>query len=328
MYRKTGLFIVLILVVLSLVGCSGTDQTADQELPKEINASYVSLPLNVPSIVAKHQQMFEQAFAKDGIDFKYHNLVAGPEQTEALASGSLDFASVLGGTSALLARAQGVDLKVIANYSMAPQGFGLIVPQDSSIQNLADLKGKKVATAKGTIAHQLLVAVLDKTGLSDKDVDFLHMSLPDASTAVQSGHLDGAVVGEPLLSKAIASGSARLLTDGQGLINAQIVVAVRTDFANKYPQLVRRYLIAQQAAVDYVKEYEEQVLIMTAEENNMDIEDVKAIFPKYDFSLDLDDEAIEEMKKTTEFLKETGLMKADVDTKELILGMVDTSFLP
>ncbi|NLG86603.1 MAG: aliphatic sulfonate ABC transporter substrate-binding protein [Firmicutes bacterium] len=327
MYKKISVGVALIMAMI-LVGCQAPEQPSEQKLPQVINASYVSLPLNVPSIVAKRQQMFEQAFAQDGIDFKYHNLVAGPEQTEALAAGSLDFASVLGGTSALLARAQGVDLKVIANYSMSPQGFGLIVPQNSSIQTLADLKGKKVATAKGTIAHQLLVAALDKAGLTDKDVDFLHMSLPDAAAAVQSGQLDGAVVGEPLLSKAIASGNARLLTDGQGLINAQIVVAVRSEFAAKYPELVRRYLVTQQAAVDYVTEHQEQALAMTAEENNMDIEEVKAIFPKYDFSLDLDDKAIEEMKKTTEFLKETGLMKADVDTEKLIQDMVDTSFLP
>jgi sulfonate transport system substrate-binding protein len=327
LYKKISVGVALIMAMI-LVGCQAPEQPSEQKLPQVINASYVSLPLNVPSIVAKRQQMFEQAFAQDGIDFKYHNLVAGPEQTEALAAGSLDFASVLGGTSALLARAQGVDLKVIANYSMSPQGFGLIVPQNSSIQTLADLKGKKVATAKGTIAHQLLVAALDKAGLTDKDVDFLHMSLPDAAAAVQSGQLDGAVVGEPLLSKAIASGNARLLTDGQGLINAQIVVAVRSEFAAKYPELVRRYLVTQQAAVDYVTEHQEQALAMTAEENNMDIEEVKAIFPKYDFSLDLDDKAIEEMKKTTEFLKETGLMKADVDTEKLIQDMVDTSFLP
>jgi sulfonate transport system substrate-binding protein len=327
LYKKIAVLIVLTLAI-SLVGCSRPEQSADQELPKEINASYVSLPLNVPSIVAKEDKLFEKAFGEDDIAFNYHNLVAGPEQTEALAAGSLDFASVLGGTSALLARAQGVDLKVVANYSMAPQGFGLIVPQNSSIQTLADLKGKKVATAKGTIAHQLLVAALDKAGLTDKDVDFLHMSLPDASAAVQSGQLDGAVVGEPLLSKAIASGNARLLTDGQGLINAQIVVAVRTDFANKYPDLVRRYLKVQQQAVDYVKDHTEEALATTAKENNMDIEAVKAIFPKYDFSLDLDDNALEEMKKTTEFLKETGLMKPDVDTEKLIKDMVDTSFLP
>ncbi|MDK2926923.1 MAG: sulfonate transport system substrate-binding protein [Bacillota bacterium] len=327
MARKIIAGLLFVLLTLSLSGCAGgTPQKG--ALPREINATYVALPLNVPSIVAKDQQLFEKAFQPDGINFRYHNIVAGPAQTEGLAAGSLDFASVLGGTSALLARAQGVDLKVIANYSMSPRGFGIIVPAAAPIKSVADLKGKKVGTAKGTIAHQLLAAALAKAGLSTRDVQFLHMELADAATAVQAGQLDAAVVGEPLLTKAVASGKARLLTDGEGLINAQIVVAVRGEFAKNYPDLVRRYLKVQQQAVDFVRAHRAEALAAAARENNMDLKAVEAIFPKYDFSLALDDKAVQELKHTAGFLKEVELLKPDVDVDKLVGELVDPSFLP
>lgn len=327
MVRKVFFGLLLAVFVSGVVGCgSGTAQKP--ALPREINATYVALPLNVPSIVAKDLQLFEKAFQPDGIAFRYHNIVAGPAQTEGLAAGSLDFASVLGGTSAILARAQGVDLKVIANYSMSPRGFGIIVPAGSDVKSLADLKGKKIGTAKGTIAHQLLAAALAKVGLSTQDVQFLHMELADAATAVQAGQLDAAVVGEPLLTKAIVSGRARLLTDGEGLINAQIVVAVRGEFARKYPDLVRRYLNVQKQALDFVQERRDEALAVTARENKMDIKTVEAIFPKYDFSMALDAKAVDELKSTARFLKDVGLLKASVDVDTLVAELVDPSFLP
>lgn len=325
----SGLLALTLLLALGVTGCGESEpSTAERPLPKEINASYVALPLNVPSIVAKEQQLFEKEFDKDGIAFRYHNIVAGPAQTEALAAGSLDFASVLGGTSAILARAQGIDLKVIANYSMSPRGFGIIVPTSGPVKTVADLKGRKVGTAKGTIAHQLLAAALAREGLSTEDVEFLHMELTDAAAAVQAGQLDAAVVGEPLLTKAVDSGKARLLTDGEGLINAQIVVAVRGEFARQHPDLVRRYLRVQQEAVNFVQEHTEEALTAAAKENNMEIQAVKAIYPKYDFSLDLDAKALEELKNTAGFLKEVGLLKPEVDIEQLVQNLVDPSFLP
>jgi sulfonate transport system substrate-binding protein len=325
--RKHCVWLLLITLLLTLSGCEKAPDQRTADLPTEINATYVALPLNVPSIVAKKQQLFEKAFEPDGIAFNYHNIVAGPAQTEGLAAGSIDFASVLGGTSALLARAQGVGLKVIANYSMSPRGFGLIVPAEATTTTVADLKGKKVATAKGTIAHQLLAAALDKSGLSTKDIQFLHMELADAATAVQAGQLDAAVVGEPLLTKAVSSGKARLLADGEGLINAQIVVAVREEFAQKYPELVRRYLEVQRQAVNFVREHQDEALAAAAEENKMDLEAVRTIFPKYDFSLDLDAKAIGELKATAEFLKQVELLDANVNVEQLITDLVDDSFL-
>lgn len=320
--KKIG--IVLLLFIIFIVGC-GTRSIQNQ--PDQINASYVPLPLNVPSIIAKQQNLFEKEFAKDNIKFKYYNLVAGPQMTEALAAGSLDFASVIGGTSAIMARAQGVDLKIIADYSMSPKGFAIVVGKESKIKTIADLKGAKVATAKGTIAHQLLAEALHKAKLTEQDIQFINMPLADAAVAVQSGQVEAAVVAEPILQKALSSGKVRILQDGQGLINAQIVVAVRSDFAKKYPDLVKRYLKVQAESIKIMNEDKAAAINMTAQENNMSPETIKKILPEYNFSMALDQNAIDELKNTTEFLKQSGLIKSNINTDNLIKNMVDTRFV-
>ena len=82
---------------------------------------YVTAPLNVPSIVEKNEQMFTKEYAKKGIKVKYYDITSGSEQTAALASGNLDFLNAVGGTSAILAASNGVNLKILSVYSRAPQ---------------------------------------------------------------------------------------------------------------------------------------------------------------------------------------------------------------
>ena len=106
--------------MLLIAGC-GKEKTA---VPKEINITYVKAPLNIPSILEKNRDMFGKEFSKDGIEVKFHELTTGPEQTQALAAGELDFLHALGGTSAIIAASNGVDLKITNIYSRSPKEIG------------------------------------------------------------------------------------------------------------------------------------------------------------------------------------------------------------
>lgn len=133
-----------------LTGCSATPTTNNTaaKKPQAINASYVSRPINIPSIVAKNQKLFEKEFAKDGIKFQWHDLSDPSNQLEALASKSLDFANSLNYVSVILAKANGNDLKIISSYSRFPKGISLVVNPRENIQAIQDLKGKKLPCKK------------------------------------------------------------------------------------------------------------------------------------------------------------------------------------
>ena len=186
MKRSVQLVLAGLAIVVAMAGLAGCGQEKSANAakkPETINMTYVKSPLNIPSIIEKKDQVFEKAFKDDGITITYSDLDAGPKQTEALAAGKIDVCHALGGTSAILARANGIDLTVVGVYSRAPEAF-MIMTKDPSIQSVKDLKGKKIAGPKGTILHQLLLAALAKEGMSADDVQFVSMGIPQAAAAL------------------------------------------------------------------------------------------------------------------------------------------------
>lgn len=91
--------------------------------------------------------MFGKEFSKDGISVKFHELTTGPEQTQALAAGELDFLHALGGTSAIIAASNGVDLKITNIYSRSPKGF-MLISKSADIKEPKDLVGKSSWTKR------------------------------------------------------------------------------------------------------------------------------------------------------------------------------------
>ena len=283
---------------------------------EKIALTYVKAPLNVPSIVEKKLELFEKAFAPDGIDVVYPEITAGPAQTQAMAAGSIQFANCLGGTSALLAASAGVDLKIIAVYSRAPEAFVLLA-KDPSVTSVADLKGKKVAGPKGTVLHQLLATALKEASMGADDVQFLSMGLPEGVAALLSGSVDAALAAGPAAYKAQEAG-ARVVVDGRGLVDATTVIAVAGPFLREHPDRVRRFLDVHRQALTFMKEDKERAFSLTAEETGLDVSAVEAMFPLYDFDPEIRPSDVEELKRTQDFLVENGLMEKTVDVDALV----------
>ena len=318
--KVIGKFLVpLLLAAMITAGCGGQgkqDQPAAAPKVDTINISYVKLPLNVPSIVEKKLNLFEKEFGKDNIKAVFPEITEGPKMTEAMAAGSLDFSNALGGTSAILAASNGVKLKVIGMYSRAPKAFTLMA-KDPAIKTVADLKGKQVAGPKGTILHQLLLAAQAKEGLKAEDVAFINMGIPPAMTAMLNGNVEAALIAGPAVSKAIEAG-AHIVTTGEGLLDATIVIAVREDFLAKHPDLVKRYLNVHTESLQYMKDHPEEVYGMTAQETGLSLEQVKSMFGLYDFNPTIKESDIVDLEKTQEFLKQNGMLTKPIDIRSMI----------
>ena len=225
----------------TMIGCGSAKTTEDKaEQVSEINLTYVKSPLNVPSIIQKQDDLFGKEFSKDNIAVNFHEITSGPDQTQALAAGELDFLHALGGTSALIAASNGVELEILNTYSRSPKGF-MILTNDDSITSAKDLVGKKVAGPKGTVLHQVLIAALKNEGHTIDDVEYINMGIPEASAALADGSVDAALIAGPTALKAINSGS-KVVANGEGLVDGIIVTAVSKDFADKHPDLVDRFL--------------------------------------------------------------------------------------
>ena len=170
---------------------NAAESKAETEKNGTLSVTYVKSPLNVPSIVEQDQEIFASVFGPMGYDIQYSDLTTGPEQTQALASGDIQFLNAVGATSVILSASNDADIKIMSIYSRSPKAFKLFA-KDDSIKTAKDLKGKKVAGPKGTILHELLVAYLNNEGMTEDDIEFMAMGIPDAQAALAGGSVDAA----------------------------------------------------------------------------------------------------------------------------------------
>ena len=114
-----------------------------------------------------------------------------------------------------------------------PRLEAIIVPKDSPIKTVADLKGKKVAYNKGSNVQYFLVKLLEKNGLKYSDVQHIHLPPPDARAAFQKGALDAWIIWDPFLAAAQKTLDARLLTDATGVVNNRAYYFTSREFATR-----------------------------------------------------------------------------------------------
>ena len=306
---------------LALAGCADkkAPEAKKAAAPSSIKITYVKSPLNIPSIVDKNNQTIANSFAKTNTKVSFPDIKSGAKQTEALAAGSLDICSALGGTSAILAASNGVDVKIIGIYSRAPKAFN-IMAKDPAIKTTADLKGKKVAGPKGTILHQILIAALDKEGYAASDVEFLSMGIPESVNAMMTGSVDVALVAGADVLRAEKAG-AHIVANGENLVDATIVIAVSGKFLEQYPEAVKQYLAAHKENIAFMNANKAKAYEFTAKETGLDASDVELMAPWYKFDPAITDKDIIELEKTQDFLLKTAMQTNKIDIKKMIVRL-------
>ncbi|MFC3443657.1 ABC transporter substrate-binding protein [Sphingobium rhizovicinum] len=135
---------------------------------------------------------------------------------EALNAGAID--SGIGGDSAFIFAA-GTDAKIKAIGAQATRGMGpvVLVRRDSPIRSLADLAGHRIATPRGSISHNHVLAVLEAYHQPYDSVNFAFLSPSDGRAALQSGAVDAWAIWDPNAAMAEQEG-ARILPGKQDLV--------------------------------------------------------------------------------------------------------------
>jgi sulfonate transport system substrate-binding protein len=188
-------------------------------------------------VLLKAKGTLEKRLAEQGVEVKWTEFPGGPQLLEGLNVGSVDF-GVTGETPPVFAQAAGADLLYVAHEPPAPTGEAILVPKDSSIKSVAELKGKKVALNKGSNVHYLLVRALEDAGLKYSDIQPVYLPPADARAAFERGSVDAWVIWDPFQSAAEQQLQARSLRDGSGLVdNHQFYLATRP-YAEKNPEVV------------------------------------------------------------------------------------------
>jgi sulfonate transport system substrate-binding protein len=192
-------------------------------------------------VVLKARGTLEKRLAAQGVAVQWLEFPAGPQLLEGLNAGAVDVGTV-GETPPIFAQAAGVDFVYIANEPPAPRGEALVVPHDSPIHTVADLRGKKVALNRGSNVHYLLVKALQRTGLAYTDIQPIYLTPADARAAFIQRSVDAWVIWDPYLAAVERQANARVLTNAEGIVsNIQYYVAARK-YAAAQPQVLHALL--------------------------------------------------------------------------------------
>lgn len=192
-------------------------------------------------VIVRQQPTLEAILKPLGWSVTWTEFPGGPQLLEALNVGALDF-GITGEAPPVFAQAAGAPLAYVGVEPPAPAGEAILVPQDSPIHSLADLRSKRVALNKGSNVHFLLVQALAAAKLTPADIQPVYLAPADARAAFEQGAVDAWVIWDPFYAAAQAATHARVLTDATGLApNRQFFLATR-EFADANPALVKTLL--------------------------------------------------------------------------------------
>jgi sulfonate transport system substrate-binding protein len=164
--------------------------------------------------ILKTNGELEKALAPLGVKISWHEFSSGLPLLEAINTGNVDFGADVADTVPLFAQAAGAKLAYIAEEAASPAAQAILVPAESPIKSLADLKGRKIAVTKGAGSHYLLLAALGKAGLTFKDISPAYLPPADGRIAFVGGNVQAWVAWDPFLTSALKQSGARVLADG------------------------------------------------------------------------------------------------------------------
>lgn len=318
-----ALFLIgVFLMALLLSGCGGNPDGAKQQqahspqnAKREIRIGYQTAGSVI--IIAKAKGWYEEEFAKDGTAVKYAFFPAGPQSIEAFAGGQQDVGTT-GDMPPISGKAAGVDIKIIGRSYFIPFSNGLLVRPDSTIANVKELKGKKVAVQVGSTAHHFLILLLQKNGLNPGEVNIVNLTAADQQVALESGNVDAVSTWEPWVSSLEGAKAGKIIADSTGVKRTIGLYLARNDFAVENPDLVERFLKVNKRTVDYIKANPDEALALLSRETKIPAESLRKSFLATDWDMAITDQDAAALAQVKDFLKETKVIKNDFVINDLI----------
>lgn len=239
-FKIIYVILLISLLVFTLGACEKDGEGDNGDLPKEINFGILRVPNDEAISIA--EGLFDKYFTDKGIKCNFIVFDSGREANAALASGSIDFAS-MGNTNAIIALATGLHVEMFWIDEILGKIEALAVKDSSGINTLKDLVGKRVAVPFASTSHYILLKALEDEGIQEQ-VEVLDMQTTEIVAAWERGDIDAAYVWQPSLGALLKNGKVLISSEDmaqKGYITANVKV-VRKEFAEKYPQLVSDYV--------------------------------------------------------------------------------------
>jgi len=263
----------------------------------------------------------EGIFEKHGLDIQIDSGQGGAATLPAVTTGDIDLA-VGNPLTVLLADTQGLDVQLVAGYSNSraetPDTTAIVVPEDSEIQDAADLAGATVAVNTLTSGGDLnAMEAVAKAGEDPETIDFVEVAFQDTIPQVEQGNVDAGWLVEPFLRQALANGhrvASCLYLESIPGGQPTMIVYGSDQFVEDNPEVVENFRTALDETLQMVQEDPNLVRDLLPEVMNMP-EEVAANLELDDFDAELDVEGIQSI---ADLMVTHGFTEQEPDVEGLI----------
>ncbi len=318
--KKKNIFKKLIGAVLigslavGVIGCKKSDKKDDG---KHLNIALQKVPGYIPLYLLRDSDDLKNALKEYDVKINFTEFESGPSENESFAAGQQDI-GVIGNVPAITGIAAGQDRVLVGIAYNGEKTEATLVPKDSDITKLEDLKGKKVGLVVGSIAQNLLDAQLKSVGLSIADVTLVNLSPAEQSVALENGEVDAISTWEPNITKIRKALDAKVLADGTGIFLGENPIIANKTYVEKNQELVKTFLDEYRKAAQKVKDDPQAIAKTYAEDFGLEEEDFVSALANAEFPIDLNEADAVDLQNTVDFLAESDIIEKTFDIQDYI----------
>jgi sulfonate transport system substrate-binding protein len=242
---------------LSLAGAAAaalSRKACAQASVREIRIGYQK---NGVLVIARQQASLEKHFSSRGIAVKWVEFSSGPPMLEAMNVGSVDYGAV-GDSPPVFAQSAGAAIVYAAGQPIT-NGQGILVPANSPIRTIGDLKGRRVGFTKGSSAHNIVVQTLEKAGLTYADITPVYLTPPDAGPAFANGSIDAWAIWDPYFAIGETRQNGRILVNASEITKTNSFYIANRGFANSHGQVLQQIIDVTSSTAKWAEAHRDEV---------------------------------------------------------------------
>jgi sulfonate transport system substrate-binding protein len=267
-------------------------------------------------IAAKQNRSLETVLNPLGINVEWLPFPFGPPLLEAMRVGSIDIGAV-GDTPPIFAQAAHADLVYLS--AIVPGTSAIILPPGSTLQTLADLKGKKLAFGKGSAAQNLTIAALEKAGLTYADFEPVYLAPADAAAAFEHGSIDAWAIWDPYFAIYEQKPGVRVLALSQDIVPQDSFVLASRVYANANPQVITQALATLEKTASWAGGHRNEVAKLVSDGTGVPLDATSRAINRNPLALrKIDDEVIRTQQQVADRFRALGLIPEPIKVSDQV----------
>ncbi|WP_163121815.1 aliphatic sulfonate ABC transporter substrate-binding protein [Acinetobacter portensis] len=310
---------------VSLTACQKQEANTSSQNTNTVNDEVKTLTLGFQKsaanfLVARQQKILEQEFPQTKIEWK--DFPAGPQLLEALSVGAVDV-GVVGNTPPIFAQAAGKELTYVGYEVQPTVNQAILIHKDSSIKNIQDLKGKRIALQKGSNMHEFLANVLNKAGLKWSDIEPIWLPPADAGAAFNKKSVDAWAIWEPNLTTAIETTQAKTLIDGQVFPKTYLYYVAHPTFAQAHPDAIKKVIKSLNQADEWIIKNPDEALKTYMASTGLDKKIAQIVLNKRlkpSLVYPINEEVIKSQQKIADLFYSEKLLPKQINIQDAVLN--------